>query len=87
MRERQEKSYLRSKFEKEEIEGFRKAAAHDDVIVPFLIELLKYRRGSCDNRESLLHEPTYPFRRAYLDGRLKELEWLTELLTEGDSNE
>lgn len=81
------KSYLKGKLTEEELKEFLKALAHDNVVKTILLKLITSREVSCDNREDLLKDPSYPFQRAYLDGRFKELGWFKDILTQGDSND
>lgn len=79
--------YLKSKLTDEELKEFIGALARDTVITTTLLKLIDSRELSCDSREDLLKDPSYPFQRAYLDGRFKELGWFKNLLMQGDSND
>jgi hypothetical protein len=81
------KAYLKSQLTEEELETFKRALSQDEVIVSTILKLADYRRRSAELREDILRDPAYPFIRAYLDGRFKELKWINQLLTEGETNE
>jgi hypothetical protein len=66
---------------KEEYHEFQKALVHDKTIVPSLLKILEARSRESDKRDDLINDPNYPIKRAYLDGRLKEIEWLLNQLT------
>jgi len=73
--------YLQKELEEQALKDFERALAHDKVIVPVLKQILTSRTNHCDRRDDLINDPLYQTKRAYLDGRLKELGWLGELLT------
>lgn len=81
---------LRRLLEEKELEEFLKAVARDKVIVPTLLKILEQKMVEVDRRDNLLDHPNYPYKRAYLDGRLKDLGWFYKLLTleeEAQTNE
>jgi hypothetical protein len=81
------KAYLANQLSEDEYKAFRIALAKDEVIVTTIMKLIEHRQKSTDLREDLLRETSYPFQRAFLDGRFKELKWITQLLTKGESHD
>ena len=81
--------FLKQVFEETELDELKRAIVKDKTIVKALIKLFNHRRRETGRRDDLLDDPNYPIKRAYLDGRDKELGWLLtqlEELTKGDSD-
>lgn len=74
-------SYLKTVLEEKELKEFERALGHDKTIGPALLKIMEKRVRACDNRDDLLDDVNYTVKRANLDGRLRELRWLGELLT------
>jgi len=67
--------------------AFKKAVAHDTIIIETIEKILDHRVTETGPRPELLNDSNYPFKRAFLDGRAKEILWLKQLLsTDGDSD-
>ena len=80
--------YLNKILSNEEQEDLGRAVVKDKNILPALKKIIAYRKKETGRRDDLLDDPNYPVKRAYLDGRDKELGWLNNLLhqLEGDSD-
>lgn len=81
--------YLAKFLEEQEYEELMRAIGTGHSIITTLIRILEYRQGEVGRRDDLLDDPNYAIKRAYLDGRDKELAWfLQQLMTkEAQTNE
>ena len=66
----------------DELNDLEDALRSDDVIVPVILKLLRYRLRGCRPSLKMLKSPSYPFERAARDGAQYELDWLINILRE-----
>lgn len=71
----------------EDIANIKNAVAKDSGIIEFLTKYIAYRQADLKTTERDFDKVNWEFRRAFLDGRINELNWLQTLLTEGETNE
>lgn len=80
--------YLSKILDEEELKHFKEGLRTDKVHLPSLLKIFKHRRREVGRRDDLLDDPNYPIKRAYLDGRDKELGWFLKLFEgEGGSDQ
>ena len=79
--------FARLGYSKEERESLKLIQLANGEMLECLERIIKDRLKDTKPSEKLTEERNYPAKRALLDGRAYELEWLLKLLTEGDSDE
>lgn len=81
--------FLKNLFSEDEFKELVKQVSHDRHVIPALKIIFKARLREVGRRDDLLDDPNYAIKRAYLDGRNKELAWLInqiEALEKGGSD-
>jgi hypothetical protein len=63
----------------QEVEDLKAALAHDQLIVATLSKILALRKTDAVASPADYDKPNWPYRRAYIDGRLDELQFLINL--------
>jgi hypothetical protein len=71
----------------EEVAVIQDSVVHDSALIEFLTKYIAYRCGSLKTSEWDFDKPNWEFRRAFLDGRINELNWLQTLLTKGETHD
>jgi len=75
---------LQEALKKTGLENLRDAVRKDDLIIPAILDILRFRLRACKPDHKSLKEAAYPYIRASKDGAQLELEWLINILTDGE---
>lgn len=63
----------------QEKDDLKEALAHDKIIVPVLVKLLEKRLNRAEAKYVDYDKPNWPYRRAYKDGKVDELQLILKL--------